>query len=254
MNDYVESLALELRRTAEREGSRRRTRLAEARVPTRRAMTAAAAAFALALFGLAGSSVIGGTRSERAFAFPVLARAATDASHIDIAPQLRRTGADLTEARAIATQYGTGYVLPTQDGGLCLAAPDHSDGYGMACAAKDQIESEGLKLSFVPIVSGAPGQTAATTPAEFIVVLPDGAGAPVAHHSDGSTSTVAVRDGVADATFTEATTFTYEINGRGVTVKVPGVSVRGPLLARCNGPKGTYNVYGHIEPGKDPCS
>jgi hypothetical protein len=56
-----------------------------------------------------------------------------------------RFGRNAALARAIATPYGTGWVIPG-DGYLCLAVPDPVSGYGESCTSVAVAAEQGLWL------------------------------------------------------------------------------------------------------------
>lgn len=254
MRDYVDRLEDQLvlaARTDARRGKGRRIARVVAASPRRYVSLmgiGCAAVVAAVLVLSAGSS------PDRALAFPVLSRPVTDASVIDIAAQLERNGADLTDARAISTPYGTGYVIPTRQGGLCLAAPDPSEGYGETCGTADEVTHRGLVLAIVPPDPSDSTPSTASTAAEFVAVLPSGATAPVVHHANGTTDTLPLDDGMASTLVRDDVTITYEVDGSTQTSRVPAHAPPiGHVITTCDGPHGHYRILGAGPAPSNPC-
>jgi hypothetical protein len=179
---------------------------------------------------------------DRAFAFPVLSRPLVDASSIDIASELKRDGADLQQARSISTPFGPGYVIPTANGGLCLAVPDQTDGYGETCGTGSEVAAHGLALSILPVLP--PSADGSNSPAEFVAVLPAGASAPTLRHSDGSMETLDLTNGVAATLVREDATVSYVIDGKPQTSRVQaGIHVGSGSIGACKQPtSGPYEI------------
>jgi hypothetical protein len=243
MRDYVDQLERQLLVAAREEAGRER----RGRLSPRWGVIAGLAAVAGAAVAIAFST---GSAPERALAYPVLVRPATDASALDIGPELQRDGADLHAARRISTPDGTGYAIPMAGGGLCLAIPDPVDGYGKTCGSAAEIARRGLPSALVPSANAKDGAVAA-----FVAVLPADASAPVVHHADGSTETLAVQDGVAVTAVRDNVTITYEIDGTTQSIPVVAREPAMHTVATCDGPPGHYAVgvpVGAPVP-KDPC-
>src|SRR3954471_14517905 len=128
LGDHLEELArAEEERYHARRAGRRRVRLARV----------GAIAVVLAISVVVALELLPGPSEHRAFAsLPVLERSITDASHIPIAPELRRNGADLRRARAFDTPLGRGYAIPRTHGGLCVVIPTGSGDYAQGCVIR----------------------------------------------------------------------------------------------------------------------
>jgi len=188
-----------------------------------RVLAATAAATAVGIAALMALS--SGSTPDRALAFPVLAKAATDARPMRSALQLFvRHGADLQDAHAITTPYGTGYVAATPDGSqLCVAVPlqppparGRGAQYSQSCDQTSEAGQKGLVLT-------VHGRDAA----EFVAVLPTHASDPVVHHADGTTTTLTPQDGVATTIVRDSTaiivqtpTITYQVGHRAASIRV----------------------------------
>ena len=163
-------------------------------------------------------------------ALPVLSRPATNASAVrPYTPVLAKSGASFSEARAIQTPYGRGYVIPAPKRGLlCLAIPDTvPKSYGETCTPVDQAERTGIVATIAP--HGGSGSS------EFVGVFPDDASRPEVTSRDGRVTRLALNDGVAAATFDKDVTITVHVGKEVQTVEVPAHEPERAGLADCGG-------------------
>jgi hypothetical protein len=158
----------------------------------------------IAVLGLPGSSSVDQAKA----ALPVFERPAVDATRLRPAtPVLARREANYTDARAIATPGGPGYVVPAADGGVCLAVPDGGEGYGESCADAEQIAQRGL---VVVLTSRDRGTMAA--------VVPETASNATLHLPDGSEKRLDIVDGVITATAAGKAGVTFRLGAHIVSV------------------------------------
>jgi hypothetical protein len=226
MRDFVDGLEQRLVMSARAQKRRRSL----PRRPRGRWLAIAAAVAAGAAATVIGVSA--GPGSTPAFA--VLSRPATDARDIrHEVPALVRAGADLKDARQIATPAGPGYVTRSATG-LCLAIPDPIDGYGESCATDAEMQRRGLTGA---LVAAQPGGLT-----YFVAVLPAGASEPVVTHADGHTETLALDDGVAVTTVRDDVTITLRVGDDVQTLPIPAHEPAMEYVCTYNGPHGHYKV------------
>lgn len=143
---------------------------------------------------------------------PIYARPVADASaRRSDTPEIARKGAYYSEARAITTPYGIGYVVPAPGGWTCLIVPAHPEGYGEGCATAKQIAERGLPVANTGY-RGAGGVMAA--------VLPSTATDATLHLADGTTRALPITDGVVTAAATGHATVTFRIGARMFHIKL----------------------------------
>lgn len=230
MRDYVQNLERELLRAA---------RLYEERSPLKRTFSRAAAnrrlpaATAIALVVSAVTVIAllsGGADPDRAAAFPVLKRTPIEAAGIrSRVPQLVDADAQFSEARAIETPFGKGYVVPAPESDqLCLAIPEQSSrGFGGVCESLAGARRQGIAVTLVPPAD-------ATSPrSEFVAVLPAGAPSPIVEHADSSVSRLPTVDGVAAGAFSDDVTVTLRIGATSRAIRVPLREPEGKQSADC---------------------
>ena len=231
MRDFVERLETGLVQAAEQETHRStRARLAgsaRALPLGYRNLTALATAAVLAVVLVISS---GPSPKPTLAALPVLSRPATNASAVrPYTPVLAKSGASFSEARAIQTPYGRGYVIPAPKRGLlCLAIPDTvPKSYGETCTPVDQAERTGIVATIAP--HGGSGSS------EFVGVFPDDASRPEVTSRDGRVTRLALNDGVAAATFDKDVAITVHVGKEVQTVEVPAHEPERAGLADCGG-------------------
>lgn len=121
------------------------------------------------------------------------------------------SGYDLRRSRAFPTPAGTGYVVPSRDGGaLCVVLPDGAAprSFGSGCAPRPRVETDGLAGEVAHAGSRSrPGRT------QIAFVLPRGAGSDVRLEGASGALPVSVHSGVAVATLETAATLRYEVGG-----------------------------------------
>jgi hypothetical protein len=143
---------------------------------------------------------------------PVYARPIADASaRRSDTPEIARKNAYYSEARAITTPYGIGYVVPAPGGWTCLIVPAHPDGYGEGCASAEQIAKRALPVANTGY-RGAGGVMAA--------VLPSTATDATLRLADGTTRSLPMTDGVITAAATGHATVTFRIGARMLHIKL----------------------------------
>lgn len=141
-------------------------------------------------------------------ALPVFRRPVVDASPTRAyTPALARLHARYADARAIATVNGAGYVMPAEDGRVCLVLPDKVGGYGESCATAARVATGDLHVALIDQHSGA-----------MVAVVPDGTTDAVLHRADGTDHPLDVTDGVITAAATGTANVTYRVAGRTVSV------------------------------------
>lgn len=203
MRDYLNTLEdqlLDLAHTADRPAPA--PTAAPRRRITPRFAIPAATIVAGALVG--ALAISGGPAAPRALAVPILAAPPVDVTDSKVAELLRANGVDLEQARRIVTPTGTGYVVPDRDERrFCLIVPDPIDGYGTGCSTLAEIQRHGLTSTMSPTANDP------SSPATFVVVLPQKADAPTVTFEDGTSTTLKLRDGVATLETHQDATITY---------------------------------------------
>ncbi len=193
--------------------------------PRRALLSGAAGAAGVLALVAAGALLLspgpGPAGSARALAFPIFSEPATDVSAMRFYLQtLVRRGADLRDARAIATPYGTGYVTTGAGGSeLCVAVPPRPPGgrveYVGSCEQVAKAGRAGLVVSL-----------AGSDAVEFVAVLPSGASDPVAHEANGIANALAARAGIVGTVEHRATTITYRVGESDASIGVAPTGVR----------------------------
>ena len=184
---------------------------------------------AAALAGVLASS--SGSIAGRAFALPVFAKPASDVRPLRTELEVFvRHDADLRDARAITTPYGTGYVTTNADGSEVCAAvplPPPPPAGDLALAGTCDETTPGDPAGLVMTVSD-------TSAVEWVGVLPAGASDPVAQNADGTTTPLTMQDGVASIVEQAPATITYQINNQTASFNVqPSPSTCGAAATSC---------------------
>ncbi len=154
-------------------------------------------AVALALT-LMASGLLSGSDSRIAQAFPVL-QSSTELTPAALqqSPALKTYGFgpetarsfDIEAGHPVKTPWGTGYVLQSSQGLLCIVAPGlNSVDWGGSCASDDIAAAEGTRLT-------AYAREDAKGEARVLALLPRGASATI-RAGEGAAHEVDVRDGV----------------------------------------------------------
>jgi len=178
--------------------------------------TASLAAGAL-LIGLAIAVSLSGPTTRQAAALPIFSRPAVDAGRIRAATSvLRRNAADYGRARAIDTPSGRGYVMPAGHDSVCLAVPDPGNGYGQSCATQDEITKRGLLVE-LSVQDGDASQ--------LVALVPSGTTGARLQHRDGSSSDLAITDGVLSASVQGRAELSYRTPAGQVNVQL-GAPIR----------------------------
>lgn len=220
MRDYLHALEQQLLELAEAEQRSAQPapapsrRLAFARRRTARLAIPGVVVVAAVAAGVLAFS--GGPGAQPALAVPVLARPAVDVSNTSFAELLRKNNVDLSQARAVSTPTGTGYVVPdNSDDRFCLIVPDPVEGYGTGCSTLAEINRRGL-ISVLSPTAGDP-----SSPATFVAVLPSTADGPIAEFADGTSETLELKDGVATLSTHQDATITYKASPDSSALRVP---------------------------------
>lgn len=127
-----------------------------------------------------------------------------------------RAGVDLDNARAVAPS-GAGYVWAfAGSGNVCIAIPDPTDGFGVACRSIEDALAGRLWVG----LNGLPGQRAGDV--RLAVLAPDDVDSIDSVAADGTRRTISVHDNVATADVADSNDVEMLIAGRAVETHVPG--------------------------------
>jgi hypothetical protein len=232
MRDFIDHLERQLVLAGRAEAQRgpvSRLARSTAAVPRRWASVVAVAAAIVA--GTVLSGLPTGPAPELAQAYAVFSKPAVDASGLlravpGVADLLRLSGLhpDPRHARAISTPWGTGYVLPADNGhSLCVLTPGGRGTWEGSCA-RGKTARYGTEV----LLGGRYRRDA-----ELVQVLPVGASAPVVRYQNGTTRTLTLRDGVGAIVVHSRVTVTWRVDGRDFKLQFAPAGICSPQSLLC---------------------
>lgn len=190
-----------------------------------------AIAVALSALALSATGLLSGSETTIAQAFPVLSRS-TELTPVALqeSPTLKAYGVSRSAASSlnieaghpVETRWGTGYVLESPQGFLCIVAPGLSSAdWGASCAPTDIAASKGT-----PVTHYARDDAKGT--ARVLGLLPQGASATM-RIGEETPQRIDVRDGVLATNITSPAQIAITTDGETRTFQVsPETAAKAP--------------------------